>query len=242
MIQKRQILIFTFSLVISLSFIVPIAQTQAEEALSRKKEVEALYREAMSLYFTFSVVSQNEKDVLEAKEIFEKILKTDPTQEKARLYLDEKIPARLEKLRRIREEEKQRRAEQKILDEEKSRKREKLEAKREIQREENRRKEEERRVQAELKKQENLRKKAERDAEAKARRESYIIQRDNNKKAKDLYKEAFRLYYEGRLAEAKEVFEQILKIDPDQKQARIFIEKRIPSKQRKLEYTDKMKQ
>lgn len=237
MIRQRQILFFIFPLLISLFFTVSCSLAQAsteEEIQAQKKEIEALYREGISLYFTFFVASQDESDVLKSKEIFERILDIDPTEEKAKIYLNEKIPTRLENLRRIKKEREEQAVKQKILEEENHLKRKKLKAQKKIIREKIRQKQEERRIQAEIKKQENLRRQTERETEAKASREAYLAQREKNKQAKVLYKEAFRLYHKDRLDEAKKIFEQILEIDPNQEQAKIFIEKRIPSRQKKL--------
>lgn len=66
-----------------------------------RKEIDALYKKAIPYYKgSLALFYHSQEKLDKSKEIFEQILAIDPTQKKARLYIDKKIPARKEKIER----------------------------------------------------------------------------------------------------------------------------------------------
>ncbi len=59
--------------------------------------------------------------------------------------------------------------------------------------------------------------------------------KEKKKKIDALYKKALSYYSDGRLDDAKETFEKVLSIDPDQRKAARYIDKKIPLRKRRLE-------
>jgi len=99
-------------------------QQEAEQA--RKDKVNSIYKEATSLY--------NRDRFDDAKSLLTQILELDPTHQKARDYLENRIPCRIEKLREAEQKEKERRLRDKKAAEDKKQKEEKrrLEAEKEV--------------------------------------------------------------------------------------------------------------
>ena len=59
--------------------------------------------------------------------------------------------------------------------------------------------------------------------------------KEKKKKIDALYKKALSYYSDGQLDDAKETFEKVLSIDPDQRKAARYIDKKIPLRKRQLE-------
>ena len=65
-----------------------------------QKEIDVLYKKAIPYYKgSLSMFYHSQEKLDKSKEIFEQILVIDPTQKKAGLYIDKKIPARKEKIK-----------------------------------------------------------------------------------------------------------------------------------------------
>ena len=123
----------------------------------------------------------------------------DPDQKKAKIYLEKKIPARREYLRKL----EQKKAEL----------------------EEKRRKAEEER--------------ARRKAELEKKKRQLQAQKEKQAQIKSLYQQALSYYKNNQFQEAEEVFQQILSLDPGNKRAKIYLEKKIPARK---EYLRKLEQ
>jgi len=66
-----------------------------------QKEIDALYKKAIPYYRgSLALFYHSQEKLDKSKKIFEQILAIDPTQKKARRYIDKKIPARREKIKK----------------------------------------------------------------------------------------------------------------------------------------------
>ena len=72
-----------------------------------------------------------------------------------------------------------------------------------------------------------------------AKKAKVRAKRDKKKKINSLYKQALADYSKNKLDEAKEGFEQILIISPQEKEAKFFIDKKIPLKRKQIELAKK---
>ncbi|MCD6080140.1 MAG: tetratricopeptide repeat protein [Candidatus Omnitrophica bacterium] len=152
----------------------------------------------------------------------------DPDQKKAKIYLEKKIPARREYLRKL----EQRKAEL----EEKRRKAEEERARRKAELERKKREAEAARNQrlAEKRAKEEARKKA-----LEEKKRQLQAQKEKQAQIKSLYQQALSYYKNNQFQEAEEVFQQILSLDPGNKRAKIYLEKKIPARK---EYLRKLEQ
>ena len=116
-----------------------------------------------------------------------------------------------------------------------------LEPKKRARQEERLRKKEELEARKRARQEERLSKKEERETKARARQEEIRIQKEKQQKITTLYKKALSYYSKDELTRAEAIFEQILVIEPSQKKAKLYIDKKIPARQKYLERIERKK-
>jgi len=209
-----------------------------------KENIETFYQTAVSLY------NKNQLDIDKAKVLFAKILKLDPDHKGAKIYLNQKIPDKIEKKRQLAKRRGRKRVQAEIdslyaegrslydsgeLDKARAtfykifvfdpdHKGTKIYLREKIpDKIEQAKLAEQRRV-------EELRRQEEEAREELRRQQEQAKERARQEKIDTLYKEAIVLYNDDQLDKAKESLVNVLELDPNHKGANFYLDKKIPDK------------
>ncbi len=209
-----------------------------------KENIETFYQTAVSLY------NKNQLDIDKAKVLFAKILKLDPDHKGAKIYLNQKIPDKIEKKRQLAKRRGRKRVQAEIdslyaegrslydsgeLDKARAtfykifvfdpdHKGTKIYLREKIpDKIEQAKLAEQRRV-------EELRRQEEEAREELRRQQEQAKEKALKEKTDTLYTQARSLYDSDDLGSARDLFYQILELDPEHSGAKLYLDKRIPNK------------
>ena len=90
-------------------------------------------------------------------------------------------------------------------------------------------------LQSQEREKQRLRRKSGREAEREAKEKVIRARKEKQQKIKGLYKQSLSYYSRDELGRAQGLFEEILALNPGEKKAQAFIDKKIPARQKKLE-------